>query len=322
MHPLHFALTPTSPVVTPLRGDTLLGHLCWMFAYQRGEEALLRLLANLTDDPPAISDLFPEGKLPRPQMPLPHSDGDAKEYRKEIKSIRFIGFDEWVRLRMELRGEEVLGLLVKAAKARRAKRLADMLTGSRQEKPSEDLSELHSTINRLTGTTGDAGGLYARVRTHYAPGVRLHAYLHPGIFGEEAFDLLEKVGGNGYGADASTGCGTFEIERIEDGDDLFDLPGADGWMSLSRHLPPAGVDLDRSCWRIETHYGRLGGSFASSGNPFKKPLLLIDCGSVWRQRPFPTAPPGAHLPNVGFRDELIRHLGYTIPMPFKWGNSQ
>lgn len=321
----HFTLTPTSPVVTPYRGDTLVGHILWMFAYRHGEEALASLLDALPEDPPAVTDLFPERRevgepvlhLPRPHIPVPSSD-ELEDYRKEVKSIQYISIDHWRQLRSNLTGEALRDILLADARAKRLKR------SERKPKslPAESISELHATINRFSGAAGD---LFTRIRIHFGEGEKLHGWLHPGVLGNEAQELFTLVGEMGYGADASTGCGRFMVDfsTSDANHNLFELSDANGWMSLSRHLPPKNVDLDRSFWKLETHYGRLGGAFAVSRNPFKKPIMLVDRGSVWTG-PLPDKPAGASYGNVAFPplDHKVRHVGYTIPLPFIWGETK
>lgn len=328
MKTLHFKLIPRSPVVTPLRGDTLLGHLLWMFAYKHSYEEFEGLLNAIPSNPPAVSDLFPEGKLPHPALPLPPSKDPAKQkelddYRKEIKGIRFLDGETWKQLRQQFSGERLRDHLLQKAKEQSQRRRKEMQFGTSEPRSSESIPEIHTAISRLTGTAME-GRLYARVRTHYDPNADLHGWLNPGALGNEIWELLQMVGEQGYGADASTGCGQFEVKQVNpDPDaDLFELASADGWMALSRHLAPEGVDVDHSYWTMETHYGRLGGSFAVGGNPFKKPILLCGSGSVWRQVP-PSRPPGAILGNVAFPplDGMVKHLGFTIPLPFKWGKT-
>lgn len=298
MQVIHFKLMPRSPVVTPWRGDTLLGHILWMYAYRNGEEELVGLLDRASADPPVVTDLFPMDILPVPMLPL-HLAEDDKD-RKKIKSIRWIPVAKWNELRK---------CLTSGALAKTLRELAP----NEEAKP---VAELHSTINRITGTTGESGGLYTRVvRFHPEP---LHGYFVPGVLGENALELLEQVGLHGYGADASTGCGQFDVEEI--GNQEWTIPdSANAWMALSRHLPDPSLRPADGFYRLDTHYGRLGGAFANNGNVFKKPLLLYETGSLWRQMARSDLRPGAVLDNMAWREDAnIRHLGFTLPYWVRW----
>ena len=277
-----------------------------MYSYFHGSEALEKLLEQLPDDPPVLTDLFPDGLLPIPLLDI-GSQANSQD-RKKLRRIQWIPETAWQELRENLNRDTLLETLGKFVPEE----------GDPHRKEPQETSELHATINRISGTTGAGGGLYTRVVKHYPPGYRLHGYFAAGVFADEALNLLSEVGRSGYGADASTGLGQFELT----GHDLvdWDVPDkANGWMSLSRHLPDPNVDPSRCRYRIDTHYGRLGGEFANSANPFKKPLLLCETGSLWKQEPDPELRPGYMLDNVALHsDANIRHVGYTLPYWVNW----
>lgn len=322
---LHFHLKPRSPVVTPYRGDTMLGHILWMFAYEHGENALKELLNKVKDNPPVVSDLFPKDKLP---VPLLSPDKDLidtlKEYRdkKELKKIKYLDFDEWLDLRNDLNAKSLFYALesVLSEKRRKEKRDQDgCLVETQKNIGSEAI--LHATINRLTGTTtGGAASLHSQDATFYAENTELHGYLAPGIFGEEAEKLLKMVGEHGYGADASTGMGRFGISSCEEIDWQIP-PEANAFMALNRFLADDNLRVKDSSYALYTHYGRLGGSFANYGNPFKKPILLFETGSIFKAGPglYNGKCPGAVMPNVACgHSEPIVHLGFTFPYFINW----
>ena len=79
-------LTPQSAFGTVLKGDTLLGQMCWAIANRYGQARLLELLADYSTKPFAVcSDGFPSGYVPRPSLPLGYfSLSDAND-RKVMK---------------------------------------------------------------------------------------------------------------------------------------------------------------------------------------------------------------------------------------------
>ena len=312
MKVIHFKLLPRAPVSTPWQGDTLLGHVLWMFAYHHSAAEISTLFERIPGDPPAITDLFPEGMLPIPN--LPPDDGVDPSQRKKLRKIKYLPMEDWDNLRKNLNGVSLSKVLKGYLQSDDAKQLDD------KEKNPVQTAELHSTINRITGTTGEGDGLYPRIVTHYPEGYALHGWIAPGALGEELIiKLLGDVGNNGYGADASTGLGQFEIEDPPLSEEWKIPNGANAWMSLSRHIFDPTVTLRNARYQIETHYGRLGGSFANMGNPFKKPLLLCQTGSLWRSDPKPDWRPGFMLDNVAHGAPAnISHVGYTIPWWVNW----
>ncbi len=316
MRLIHFTLQPRAPVGTPLRGDTLLGHLVWQYAYAHGQEAMEEFFERVASNPPACSDLFPEGKLPIPLMPLKFEKGEAKD-RKKHKDVKLLPVETIKKLQDGLSEKALADAIMAAAK-------------TSEEKYYEGVSTLHASINRLTGTTTEeSASLYARPVTHYGKTkvneqdgnksvepINLHGYLAPGALGnhDEVKELLKRAGDFGYGADASSGLGVFTVESFSE-EELFVPANANAWMSLSRHLTDTECNPHKAYYGIETHYGRLGGALANTGNVFKHPLLLCAAGGLWPG--WKDSVRGGMLEHVVTRDDVnIRHLGYTIPLAF------
>lgn len=303
MKVIHFLLVPRSRSVTRFRGDILLGQLFWQYRYRNGPEKLGELLAKIDHtSAPVISDLFPKGFLPIPRLrrtPKP-------EDRKQLKALSYLPIPQWETLRSNLTPETLTEALYKFKD---------------EQQPAPALTEdmLHATINRLSGTTTDEGGLYSRESTFYDKNLEFHGYFYPGsIDVEEGIDLLHEIGSFGYGADASTGAGTFDLTILEKQLDWESPENANGWMALSHHLPDARLNAQKGSYGIKIHYGRLGGDFATAGNPFKKPLLLFEPGSLWKPKPEPDSLYGIKLDKMHVNREEVCHVGYTLPFAVHW----
>ncbi len=126
-------LHPRSAFGTPLAGDTLFGQLCWAIRERFGEARLTSLLEGYTEANPflVVSDAFPAGWVPRPQLPdfLLGIDGDPAQRKTAKKRV-------WL---------PVIGAALP---------LADWLARAAALKTAEHLVLTQNTINRLTGTTG------------------------------------------------------------------------------------------------------------------------------------------------------------------------
>ncbi|HHB12651.1 MAG TPA: hypothetical protein ENK62_05580, partial [Chromatiales bacterium] len=73
-----FEITVESPLGTPIRSNTLFGHLCWMVLYHDGEGALNQWLETFEEEPLLLSDAFPHGYVPRPIVrPLSPAEREA-----------------------------------------------------------------------------------------------------------------------------------------------------------------------------------------------------------------------------------------------------
>lgn len=82
----------------------------------------------------------------------------------------------------------------------------------------------------------------------------------------------------GYGADSSTGKGNFSVVLEE-----HQLEGAkesNGFILLS-HTIPSVNDPRNGYYDILTKFGKLGGTFASTGNVFKHPVIMLLPGATF-----------------------------------------
>ena len=275
-----------APSLTLWQADTLFGHLCWALLRQSGETALHELLltpCRIGNPPLLLSDGFPPDAFPHPLLSPP---------------------------RPVTEGEKPLAAQIAQARAGKSARDRKWLTGAEfqqvlQGQPLEIAADehdpdaakehafttLHNQINRMTGTTAgteeDAGNLYA-VSGDW-PEERVF-YLR--VADDIAFDwreLLNEVALSGYGKRKSVGYGAMQPPDIKPFTDFDGLEDANGFVSLSAFVPAANDPTD-GYWRTEVKYGKLGEEYANVGNPFKRPLLRLLAGAVFREtesvRPF------------------------------------
>jgi CRISPR-associated protein Csm4 len=304
------SLRPLAAFGTPLVGDTLFGQLCWALRLRRGEAGLTDLLAGYTEGRPflVVSDAFPAGLLPRPSLPeaLLGRVFDVKN-RKEDKR------KTW--LPAEHVGLPLVAWLDKVtAQDDKARARADVLT--------------QNTINRLTGTTGTGQFAPRQVdRTVYPAGSLLDLYcvLDETRLDEAALrEALADIGASGYGRDASTGLGKFEIAAMarHDWPASADLQHA---ITLAPCAPaPEALRAHECFYQPLTRFGRHGGQAALGGQngPFKRPILLMKTGAFLSF----TAPavPAFHGTGLGGAAQIISglipetvHQGYAplLPVP-------
>jgi CRISPR-associated protein Csm4 len=248
---------------TTPRGDTLFGQLCWALLLREGEDALARALDGYTEGKPFVilSDIMPLGYVPRCELPPPALD--------DKKTVLGKG---WTR--MKWLPEQSL-----------ASPLIRIFDNELPKQPAWLFEELqtHNSINRMTGTTGsDAFGPYLSTRLSLPEGQQASGYLVAMIDTERfslaaLVELLKDIGRTGFGRDASTGLGRFEVGS-PDVDKI--IRGSDHWVTLGACAPePKSLDEARSFWRPFTRFGRHGGP-AAGGRVFKTPVLLVDTGAV------------------------------------------
>jgi len=253
-------ITPLSFFATPLRGDTLFGHLCWAILYQKGEERLRELLNGYDEGNPfaIVSDAFAAGYLPKPHLPFAML-GEKIEEKKRNRKRKWIAYE--------------------ALKAGRFSEAVDDEGAGAREK---SLLQVHNALDYRTLRTGhgaDPHGL--RVLDYGGPKVCRDLYVaidETRWNKEEMVQAFETVAAMGYGKKSSTGKGRFTIDwdALETLDTMADE--STRMMALS---PFDASDLGTGKLYAEpfVRFGRHGGQRAR-GNPFKKPLLLADTGAV------------------------------------------
>lgn len=243
-------------IMTPFQSDTIFGHLCWVVAHQEGERALEDFLEPFKrGSPPFIlSDGFPAQWFPRPMS----AEFLALDYenKKELKKIEFIDFDAFNSIRF----------------GRRCKVSASDI-------PISVVSLPHNTINRLTNTTLSEGGVY-NLKEYVIQDVTIYCKVVSEDWKERVLKIFKDLSNTGYGRKKSIGKGQFSIREVHN----FDFPEvkeANGFVTLSNFCP-AENDPTEGLYKTFVKYGKLGEEFTFCGNPFKRPLLMIKAGSVFK----------------------------------------
>jgi CRISPR-associated protein Csm4 len=308
MNSLKFTLHPLSAFATPLAGDTLFGQLCWAVRERFGEGRLRELLDGYVDGRPflVVSDGFPSGLLPRPTAPdfvLGLAVVDPAR-RKLVRSHRW---------------------LPAGGAGQPITRWMDTLTASDAVRP---LVLTQNTINRYTGTTGEDQFAPRQVdRSFFCAKARVDVYtvIDERISADALHQLFTDVGNHGYGRDATTGLGKFEVEQPVEASRA--QRASHHWLTLAPCQPdPDQLVADGCFYKPLTRFGRHGNIAALTAQPFKRPLLLIATGALLRSRePAHWVFHGCGLGGSANRvSDVIPdtvHQGYAPVLPLIWGPS-
>ncbi len=312
MQTYQLTLKLNSAFGTPLVGDSLFGQCCWAIVHQFGEQRLNDLLNDYEQQPfMVISDAFPKGYLPLPTLPsmiweTPKDEQGNELDRKVLKKKQWIALEylsqpvqEWQKL---------------------AKDNKDITF------QAEKHSTLHNTINRQTQTTGeDQFAPYSTEQTWYKADTEVQIYVlidENRIAKDDVEKLFENIGKFGYGRDASTGLGKFEITGFEQFQ-FTTQANANAYFTLA-NCAPQGLALvaEQSFYQITTRFGRHGDIKALGSNPFKKPIILAKAGAIfkpqqWQNRLFL----GNGLTQVSYAQDRAVHQGYApvigLNIPFE-----
>lgn len=309
-------VTPRSAWGSPLQADTLFGHLCWALRYTQGEPRLRDFLHAFDDTPPplVLSNGLPEDFLPRPGFPPLRRTPDERTEtgHKKLKRVVLLRKDWFLEACPALSEATIQRALMGDGNIRGAD-------------PSHPELGYHNAMDRRTESVREQGGLLQSLDFRFREagsaeeGTRLSVYLKTDYFSASALgDLCDVVARSGYGRDTSSGSGAFSFELTPFG--FPPLPGANAFVSLSNFVP-APHDPTDGWYELMTKFGKfgkLGGDYAVGPgpggvhNPFKKPILTLQAGSIFRDGSVREWY-GRLVPDV-HTDPDIRHYGLCYPL--------
>lgn len=292
-------IRPLSATYSPWQADTLFGHFCWLMRYEEGEAALRTFLEHYRQGHPPLlcSNGFPGDWLPSPLLPPAAGMGQRP---------RWISLEEFNTLR---RGESV------------APAPHPRLTTER--------IRFKQPINRLTGTpvppdaTPGSGQRYSVAELGFVDQsgehpegrpVSVYVKTRDNFWGRRAAELFQHLSRSGYGAKKSAGYGHFTVEWAQFRGFDLDLPGANGFISLS-HWTPARTDPTDGFYDRLVKYGRLGEELATAGHPFKFPLMMLTAGSAFYARHPIRDWYGRLVPGIAPADPRVVQYAYAFAVP-------
>jgi len=332
------SISPLSNFGTPLKGDTIFGHICWQIYYNEKliGKSLSILLSDYSTSPFLIvSSAYPEADnkvfFKRPDLPLEsifnfnEMDrttviGKRKERKKKIwMEVDINSKIASLKSQKYFNAEEILiaisNTLPEEKKREIQKKAIDTIT--------KEFAQPHNTINRLSGTTGE--GQFAPFSVEqlaYLPGVTLSIFiaLKEGISIDAIVEALRLIGQTGFGKDASTGLGRFEVKGYEEFD--FKALGSDepnACYTLSPCVPEKDA-FAKAYFTPFTRFGRHGDILAKTGKPFKNPVIMADEGAVFvvnNSSVFKKPYIGTAVINVSKAEPNAVSQGYSLYIPVK-----
>jgi len=341
-------LSVGSALGTPLAADTLFGHICWGIRYADGTQALTEFLGLFEkgEPPLLLSDPFPAGYWPIPILPTPLpepekrltesirrqgrqdlqnrlkncpldlnmrsadiSDAEVFDVLKWLYKLRWISFDAMESLAADLSTYAILDYFIR--------------NGCGDPQMPAEATVAHNSINRLTGTTGQEGGLYFATELHVTVEnpPRFHVLIASDHYTEaEIARMFENALVGGYGKYKSKGKGKVQVEGIRSAE-LPHVQNPNAVILLGPCAPNRDDPAD-GYWQVFTRYGKLGGHWATGPgptgkhNPFKRPVTMLKAGSVLKTgKPKPFY--GRLIKNVHEDFKEVRHYALALAMPVR-----
>lgn len=288
MHYFRVELELETAILTPIHSGTLFGQLCWSYRTLHGEEALESWLRQQDEAPFLLSGAMPRGFLPRPML--------APMARTEPLSLTKLQDAKMLRRRQWTRREDFQAIRKGLSERRLLERLER--TEASAAPALRMARRAHNEINRLTGTTPAAGGLYfvdeSWPSAEDGSGF-VDVYVGTELDEIAVRKLFEFTGKWGFGRDASTGRGRWSCTVHREGNDLF---GDEGGRRMSLSHGSLTENMTDPRYKLHVHFGKVGGGYGITSNPFKYPLTLLRPGATFR-------PGGAEPGRYG---ELLRDV--------------
>jgi CRISPR-associated protein Csm4 len=185
-----------------------------------------------------------------------------------------------------------------------------------------NFTQPHNTIDRRTQTTGEGMfSPYSMPSAYFYPEMELAVFA---LIDEEATDVarlcdaLARIGSRGFGRDASTGLGRFDLGE-NDEKELPDAANASACYTLAPAVPEHGIFRDHYFTPF-TRFGRHGDVLATSGAPFKNPVIMADEGAVFipaEKSAFAKPYLGKAIRNLSKSDPRTVAQGYAPYLPLK-----
>lgn len=310
---LRYRITPLSGFATPLRSDTLHGHFLCAAALLKGDSLVQRLIQSFESKKPAfvMSSAFPKGMLPMPLLPPIKRQVFKKEFGgnqeklfehlnkfKVFRKKKFIPYELWSKKAGSLKQETLFRAFLQDEKAFEPAR-------------KEAHFQPHNSIDRRTNTVLEQGGLFFKDTHFYDQETVLELYAR--VQDEEVSlfkELFELVRESGFGADASTGKGRFDltIDETFEPKKLFKSANGKWRMNLSVCAMEQIKDI-RGYYTPFVKQGKVWNGFGDD-RPFKKPFLAFNEGSVFQSLPSQ----GYLLKNV-HQDPKVVQVTWPLTLP-------
>ena len=312
MEYLILQIEPKSAFGTSMKGDALFGQLCWTVRAKYGNRRLQTLLNGYDENRPfvCVSDAFSSGFLPRPTIPTKLIFSNVTTAgRKNLKLKNLLPIEKF-----ECPVSDWHLYLVEKS--------------TLNEQNESNLKErrqrirTHNSIDRRSNTTGTEGfAPYSTSEDWYLDGTKWDVHFvfdSKRISKEEILGLMHDIGQFGFGRDATTGMGRFQVnDNAPSARFPKEQKNSNSWLTLAPTAPQnIGIDRQRSWYQPFVRFGRHG-NVGATGRFLKKPLLLADTGAVltpvesYESKPFIGQGLGGKIfPISNFMAETV-HQGYA-----------
>lgn len=302
-------IKPKSAFGSPPISDTIFGNLVWSLVHL-GCDVDSFLQDYLKNPFLVVSDFFVEDLGLAPKIPTKYSVGETKEDKLGI----ILG-----RKSSKAKSHIPINSLIE--KRELSRKIVSEISSSISKKNYQTSEVVRCSINRLTGTTG--GGPfspYAMVEHFYRDIFFTFYFRCEEDFCETVLDALSLMGEIGFGKDATVGKGKFEVLR--DSFKKIDLSfdnSYNGIYTLS-NLYLYDIPAEKAYYEPFTRFGKHGDILATTGNPFKNPVVVARQGAILLNIPkelLEKGYVGTGIKGISYHDKTV-YQGYSLFIPHKF----
>lgn len=279
------SIIPKSGMLTDLDSDIIFGHFCWRMREHLGEDLLSEFLKLYTENKPVftissgLSERITRDKtevfFPKPLVQTPFNE-EKRDKRERIKS-----FNEMKRKkRRKLISQKQLNLFLLG----NIEKYSDSFNEELDVPKFDNELRVNVSIDRKTMKSAE-GKLFSYYPNYLISGDGFAVLVK--VLDEEAFvryeceKLLTNVFEIGYGKKKSSGFGAFEVLGFNEYNEISEYEEGTSFLSLSSYMPAAADEVLEYQYDFAIKHGRMGEQLAKTGNPFKKPLIIIKPGSCF-----------------------------------------
>jgi CRISPR-associated protein Csm4 len=265
MNLITLKIKPISNFGTIPKGDVIFGQIVseFYFDHNKAFDDYLSVAPKLI-----VSDMMPFGYVYKPTLPIEYFECQNKNIDEKLLDKKAIKRKNFIKL-------EYLqdGIFENAEKLNFA----------------HDINVVRNSISRLSGSTdGDVFAPYSVweknliISSQEEKNIDNYAITPLWLFilvekdiQESVLKYIEKIGKYGFGKNASTGSGCFDVEIVEI------VPKSlktDYYLSISP-IVPQDTNIEECSYDIYVKFGKFGGSNADN-KAFKKPVIMANSGAV------------------------------------------
>lgn len=301
-----------SSVITPFQSDTIWGHMAWACYYLWGDKKCKDFINSHKDgNPTLVTNAYPEGFMPVPYISLFSREQVEREIFKKVKKKKLMKIENFEKVKDALSPGKLFEILKQEIEEEKRNE-------KRKEKKLEiaEVAILRNKIDRLTFTTSGIGELFATDEIFYSDDSTMWFALKTEFFNKSELEaILKSIELSGFGADASVGRGKIKFIEISE----YNFPeakDANAFISLSNFIPADGEfsQFEDAWYKTFIKFPKVGGYYALL-NPFKKPLLFVEAGSVFKVKELKSYY-GCLVENVHSDPDIVQYA-YAFPLKVK-----